>query len=93
MAKLDYAGVIEEVNDTHLGPWAKICEANSLYNTPLSPYLDTEFLYYKHINLTNEKLKTVFNYQLLVPIFTRLHVEEIINDFIEQKLFPVSLKM
>jgi nucleoside-diphosphate-sugar epimerase len=93
LAKWDYTGAVEEINEAHLAPWAKICAVNSILNTPLSPYLDKEFLYYKHLNLSNEKLKSVFGYSLLVPILTRQRIEEIINDFIEQKLFPAALKM
>lgn len=49
---------VEEVNDKHLGPWAEICAQDNIVNTPLSPYIDKELLYNKHLYLTGEKLKS-----------------------------------
>lgn len=73
-----------------MAPWAEICQKNELNNTPLTPYLDEEQLYHKHLYLDNTKLKDT-GYELKVPHVTREHIVEIINDYVNQKLFPKSL--
>ncbi len=90
--KLDLDGAVEEINDKHLTPWGDLCLKDDIMNTPLSPFLDHELLLHKHLNLSNEKMKS-FGYQLRVPKLTKQSLEEIINDFIEMNLFPRSLKM
>ncbi|XP_055588230.1 uncharacterized protein LOC129740545 [Uranotaenia lowii] len=90
MTKMDMAGAIEEVNDKHLGPWAEICQADEIMNTPLTPYMDQELLLHKHLYLDNSKMKK-FGYQLRRPRIIREYLEEIIRDFIAMKHFPPSL--
>ncbi|XP_052865635.1 uncharacterized protein LOC128271974 [Anopheles cruzii] len=90
MTKLDMAGAIEEINDRHLGPWAELCQRDGVHNTPLTPYMDQELLHYKHVHLSNEKLKS-FGYRLRRPQITREALEEIIQDFIAMNHFPRTL--
>lgn len=73
-----------------MAPWAEICQQNGLNNTPLTPYLDEEQLYHKHLNLDNAKLKE-FGYQLKYPKVTTDLVKAMVDDYIKQKLFPKSL--
>lgn len=68
--------VVEEINDKHMGPWAELCQTDHTENTPLTPYMDEELLYYKHLNLSNEKLKEL-GYSLRVPCVTRDKIEEV----------------
>lgn len=68
--------VVEEINDKHLGPWAELVRHDNTENTPLTPYMDEELLYYKFINLSNEKLKDT-GYKLKVPFVTKEKVEEV----------------
>lgn len=84
--------VIGEINDKHMGPWAELCQKDEVYNTPLTPYMDEELLYHKHLNLDNSKLKSL-NYELRVPKITADQVKEIILDYADRKLFPQSLVM
>ncbi|XP_014098961.1 dTDP-D-glucose 4,6-dehydratase [Bactrocera oleae] len=90
LTKLSLSDTVSDVNDKHMTPWAEICQKNEINNTPLTPYLDEEQLYHKHLYLDNTKLKTA-GYQLKVPKLTRGHVIQIIEDYIKQKLFPKSL--
>lgn len=54
----------EESNEKHLGPWSEACARDAILNTPLSPYLDQELLYNKHLHVDGSKLEgTGFNYQ------------------------------
>lgn len=70
------SAVVDEINDKHLGPWAELCQTDSTEKTPLTPYLDEELLHYKHLNLSNEKLKNI-GYNLLVPIMNTEKIEEV----------------
>lgn len=89
--QLDLIGAVEEINEKHMLPWAKLCQSDNIENTPLTPYLDPELLYNKHIHLDNSKLKR-FGFKLLYPKLTKALIEDIINDYIEQRLFPSNMK-
>lgn len=90
ITKIDMSGVVEEINDKHMGPWAEFCSRDHIENTPLTPYMDEELLYHKHLNLDNSKLKSS-GYELRVPSLNREKIEEIINDFEIQGIFPRGL--
>ena len=92
LTKLSLSDTVSEINDKHMAPWAEICQNNEINNTPLTPYLDEEQLYHKHLNLDNSKLKAL-GYQLKVPTIQREQVLDIINDYVKQNLFPKSLTL
>lgn len=72
----DMATVVDEVNDKHLGPWAEACTQSGVENTPLTPYIDKELLYNKHLYLDPSKLEsTGFSWQ--VPHITRDKLQEV----------------
>ncbi|PSN37282.1 hypothetical protein C0J52_17192 [Blattella germanica] len=74
--KLDMATLVEEVNDKHLGPWAEACAQSGVENTPLTPYIDQELLYNKHLYLDYSKLEsTGFTWE--VPHITRDRLKEV----------------
>lgn len=88
--KVDMAGVIESINDKHMAPWAEICQIDKIDNTPLTPYMDEELLYHKHLNVDGSKLKST-GYILKYPKLTIDIVKEIVQDFVNQGIFPRSL--
>lgn len=90
ITKVDVNGVIEEINDKHMLPWAEVCQLDNIENTPLTPYMDEEALFHKHLNLDNTKLKSI-GYILRNPKLNVDNINEIINDFIEMGIFPRSL--
>lgn len=90
VTKVNMSYVISEINDKHMGPWAEVCQIDGVQNTPLTPYMDEELLFHKHLNLDNSKLKSI-GYELRVPKLTAEKIEEVIKDYIEQKLFPHSI--
>uniref|UniRef100_A0A0K8TLV2 Putative c-3 sterol dehydrogenase/3-beta-hydroxysteroid dehydrogenase n=1 Tax=Tabanus bromius TaxID=304241 RepID=A0A0K8TLV2_TABBR len=90
MTKANMSEAVGEINDKHMGPWAEICQRDAIQNTPLNPYMDEELLYHKHLNLDNKKLKS-FGYVLRIPILTKEKVREVIDDYVQQNLFPRSL--
>ena len=45
-------------------PWSEACTRDGINNTPLSPYLDQELLYNKHLRVDGSKIETTgFSYQ------------------------------
>ncbi|KAG8042340.1 hypothetical protein G9C98_004974 [Cotesia typhae] len=92
LAKMEMSTVVEEVNDKHMGPWAEACNKDGIENSPLSPYIDQELLYNKHLYLDNGKLlKTGFNYNY--PKVTKELLKEILDDYVTMKIFPHSLML
>lgn len=72
--------VVEEINDKHMAPWAHLCQCDQTNNTPLTPYMDEELLYYKHLNLCNSKLKDT-GYKLKVPYITKERIDEVFFNY------------
>ncbi|XP_076629383.1 uncharacterized protein LOC143345809 [Colletes latitarsis] len=90
LAKTDMSSVVEEVNDKHMGPWADACNKDEVENSPLSPYIDQELLYNKHLYLDPRKLlNTGFDY--VYPKLTKDVLKEVLDDYVSMKIFPHSL--
>lgn len=83
---------MDDINDKHLEPWAKLIQKDNISNTPLTPYMHQEHLHHQHLYLCNKRMK-MFGYQLKVPIMQKEHLEVIIKDFVEHNLFPRSLQV
>ncbi|XP_063226526.1 uncharacterized protein LOC134533146 [Bacillus rossius redtenbacheri] len=92
VCKTDMSGVVEEVNDKHMGPWAEACRLSGVENTPLTPYIDQELLYNKHLCLDGGQLART-GFQLCVPRITKDKLREILEDYVVMNLFPRSLLM
>lgn len=75
------SAVVEEINDKHMTPWAELCQVDDTEHTPLTPYMDEELLRFKHLNVSNQKLKD-FRYDLRVPRVTREKIEEVIHRYL-----------
>ncbi|XP_064387862.1 dTDP-D-glucose 4,6-dehydratase-like [Halichondria panicea] len=90
LAKLNMSGATEESNDKHLAPWSEACTQDSVSNTPLSPYLDQELLYNRHLHLDGGKLRTLgFDYRVPKPTLDLLR--EVVMDYVANGQFPPSL--
>ncbi|XP_034940864.1 uncharacterized protein [Chelonus insularis] len=89
-AKTDMNAVVEEVNDKHMAPWAEACSKDGIENSPLSPYIDQELLYNKHLYLhPNKLISTEFSYSY--PKLTKQALKEMLDDYVTMKIFPHSL--
>ena len=56
---------VEESNEKHLAPWSTACARDGIENTPLSPYIDKELLYNKHLSVNGRKIEmTGFHYDV-----------------------------
>ena len=76
LAKLHMASATEESNEKHLAPWSEACQRDGVINTPLSPYIDQELLYNKHLHIDGSKIEaTGFHYE--VPHITNDLVREV----------------
>lgn len=63
------ASATEQSNEKHLAPWSAACQGDGISNTPLTPYLDQELLYNKHLHVDGRKIEaTGFQYE--VPCVT-----------------------
>lgn len=80
----------EHVNDKHLQPWSDITQREEILNTPLTPYLDKELLYSNNVNITGEKLKND-GFTLEVPKFETATLRQILDAYIEMKIFPKNM--
>ena len=87
LAKVNFKGVTEEVNDKHMKPWSELCREAGIANTPLTPYLDPELLYNNSLSVDGSAIeKTGFVYKH--PNLTKDLVLEQIMYFAQQNLFP-----
>ncbi|XP_044756357.1 uncharacterized protein LOC123314945 [Coccinella septempunctata] len=89
-AMVDLANAADEANDKHLDPWAKACRQDDIQNTPLSPHMDAEVLLNKHLNLDGAKLKNL-GFELKFPNPSAQLFKNIIDEYVEMKVYPVSL--
>lgn len=68
----------EESNEKHLAPWSDACTRDGVTNTPLSPYIDQELLYNKHLHVDGSRIEgTGFAYE--VPQVTRELLSKVSN--------------
>lgn len=86
-AQMAMKTVAGEINEQHLNPWSELCQSAGITNTPLTPYLDVELLYNKHMSISGEGIeKTGFTYEK--PQMTNAILNEQVTLFIDQQLFP-----
>ncbi|XP_012268433.2 uncharacterized protein LOC105693225 [Athalia rosae] len=91
LAKADMTTVVEEVNDKHMSPWADACNKDGVENSPLSPYIDKELLYNKHLYLQPGKLSSTTDFTYLYPKLIKESLKEVVDDYVAMKIFPHSL--
>ncbi|XP_072173977.1 dTDP-4-dehydro-6-deoxy-D-allose reductase-like [Diadema setosum] len=89
-ARLKMKDTVEISNDKHTVPWSEACKQDGIEHTPLSPYLDQELLYEKHMLLDGSKLEgTGFTY--IRQKVTKEALKEMVDDFVGIEVFPKSL--
>lgn len=81
---------LEEINETHIEAWSRILsKANpSVDNTPLSPYMEAFMLEKRSFAYNGDKIKKILGYQLKHPTFGSNTVEETIDYFKEEGIWP-----
>lgn len=71
------SSVVEEVNDKHMAPWAAACSKDGIEYSPLSPYIDQELLYNKHLYLYSGKLPKATGFSYAYPKLTKDALKEV----------------
>ncbi|GFN83291.1 Dtdp-glucose 4,6-dehydratase [Plakobranchus ocellatus] len=90
LARVRMSDVVDDINEKHMQPWSDACQRDGIVNTPLTPFIDQELLYNKHLNIDGTKIETTgFSY-------THRHLElnslrQILDDYIQLGLLPASL--
>jgi len=87
-AKLNLDSVTEDVNDKHLQPWSELCKAGGISNTPLTPYLDKELLKDNALSINGSKIEKDLNFQYRHPVMTQELVQDVIDQFVENNIWP-----
>jgi len=79
--------ITKTVNEKHVTPWSKMTKEAGINITPLSPYLDQELLYNKHLSIDGSKIESIgFKYER--PTMTQEYLNEWVNYYIAIGLFP-----
>lgn len=89
-AVVDLESAADDANDKHLSPWAKVCRNDNIQNTPLTPHMDPELLFHKHLHLDGSKLENL-GFKLKISEPTVEHFRQIIDDYVKMEIFPTSL--
>jgi len=87
---MDVTEAIEDINEKHLGPWAKICSSSGVTSTPLSPYIHGEALTKRHVALDGTKLANSGFKEFAHSEPTKEAFLQILNDFADLNMFPKS---
>ncbi|KAJ3310317.1 hypothetical protein HDU93_005387, partial [Gonapodya sp. JEL0774] len=85
---LNLDSVTEDVNDLHLQPWADLCKAGNVANTPLSPYLDRELLKDNELYVEGGKIVSTLGFTYSHPVVTEALLREVIDGFVEVGVWP-----
>jgi len=88
--KSSLSDITEDANDKHLKPWSDLCRAAGIVNTPLTPYIDQELLFNNSLCVDGAAIEgTGFKYSH--PTLSDADFKEIMQYYIDQKLFPAGL--
>ena len=79
----------ETANEKHMGPWADMCKAAGILNTPLTPYIDADLLGHTHLAVDGSAIcATGFRYA--VPQLTADTLRAQVEMYVAQQLFPAT---
>lgn len=88
-AKLNLEAITEEVNETHLQPWADLLKDAGITTSPLTPYLDKELLYNNSLSVDGSRVeKDIPGFKYNHPKITTEALREVIKGFQELKIWP-----
>ncbi|KAJ3260469.1 hypothetical protein HK103_000611 [Boothiomyces macroporosus] len=89
-AKLNLESITEDVNEKHLQPWSELCKAGEIANTPLTPYLDRELLKDNALSIDGSKIEKTLNFKYIHPEMTEALVRQVIDEFVQAKIWPAG---
>lgn len=91
-AKLAVSTVASTSNSKHVPAWSELCQAHSILNTPLSPYMDVEIIKNCHLSVDGTKITQDLGFSYDHPQVSQELIEEVINEYVTQGLFPPVLE-
>ncbi|KAJ7197214.1 hypothetical protein GGX14DRAFT_504254 [Mycena pura] len=82
---------IEDINEHHVGAWTEMITTSNppVPNTPLTAYMDKNWLEKHVVGFSNKKLLEVTGYKLKRPNFTHETIKEIIDKWKEEGIWPI----
>ncbi|KAF8321445.1 uncharacterized protein EI90DRAFT_3147090 [Cantharellus anzutake] len=88
--KKDLQDIANETNDEHMESWGELILNSSppVPLTPLTPFVDTHYLYKYSVAYSNEKLKRIIGYKFKYPKFGAEQVGDIVRSFQEEGTWP-----
>ncbi|KAK3799987.1 hypothetical protein RRG08_035586 [Elysia crispata] len=90
LARVRMSDVVDDINEKHMQPWSDACQRDGIVNTPLTPFIDQELLYNKHLNIDGTRIEsTGFTYTH--PTLELSSMKEILEDYLQLGLLPASL--
>ncbi|KAK3752249.1 hypothetical protein RRG08_064270 [Elysia crispata] len=90
LARVRMSDVVDDINEKHMRPWSDACKRDGIVNTPLTPFIDQELLYNKHLNIDGTRIESkgfTYNY----PTLELSSMKEILEDYLRLGLLPASL--
>jgi nucleoside-diphosphate-sugar epimerase len=83
--------IVAHANEKHVPAWQHICQEHGIANTPISPYIDKELLYNRHLSVSGEKIVGQAEFSYDYPKLTADIMREQIQKFIDAKYFPAII--
>lgn len=83
--------VADYANDKHVPEWTKMCQTAGIANTPLTPYINKELLYKKHLSVDGSKIVSDSKSFEYTVTFCKEAVLEQIDAFVAQNIFPPTV--
>ena len=83
-AKHNLDRVVDDVNEEILQPWADLLKEKGLgegQGSPLTPFMEKEFLKDADLSLNGEKAMKTFGWQLQKPKLTRAELEAVLESY------------
>ena len=89
LAKMKLEEIVDEANDGHEDYWVELLATKGISpdTTPLNPYLEKELLYNNPCAIDGSKMAAL-GFQCSCPTITKALIEDSINYWRVQKLFP-----
>jgi len=87
LALLNMDLAAKTANDNHMGPWSEMTQKAGIKFTPLSPFLDKEILYNTPVNVDGSAIESI-GFKYATPDMTKKLVEDEIQYFVDQQIFP-----
>ncbi|EON62103.1 hypothetical protein W97_01322 [Coniosporium apollinis CBS 100218] len=88
-AKLHLDGVVDDVNDENLDPWAELqAKAGITQTTPLSPFMEKELLKDTDLSMDGGKFERETEFQYRHPQITKEEIESVIESYRRQGWWP-----